>query len=160
MCCSNIVPAAFRRSAAAAGVLSNINCHRRKTIYSVRTPIINLHLDCSTHHHSMAVFDDIERNELGPRPYARNPTSFPQRHRLAREFKQFEVAVLERRVRLLIDTYAGQGVRFFAPGVAFDDVEKISPGKTVMAAGREMSTALKLLALSPSRAARKTSRCL
>ncbi len=105
----------------------------------------------------MAVFDDIERNELGPRPYARNPTSFPQRHRLAREFKQFEVAVLERRVRLLIDTHAGQGVRFFAPGVAFDDVEKISPG---MAAGREMSTALKLLALSPSRAARKTSRCL
>ena len=74
----------------------------------------------------MAVFDDIERNELGPRPYARNPTSFPQRHRLAREFKQFEVAVLERRVRLLSDTHAGQGVRFFAPGVASDDVEKLA----------------------------------
>jgi len=41
-----------------------------------------------------------------------------------REFKQFEVAVLGRRVRLLIDSYAGQGVHFFAAGVAFDDVEK------------------------------------
>ncbi|PYM05594.1 MAG: hypothetical protein DMF15_15420 [Verrucomicrobia bacterium] len=30
-------------------------------------------------------------------------------------------AVLGRRVRQLIDTYAGQGVRFFAPDVAFDD---------------------------------------
>jgi predicted nucleic acid-binding protein len=33
-------------------------------------------------------------------------------------------AVLGRRVRQLIDTYAGQGVRFFAPDVAFDDAEK------------------------------------
>jgi PIN domain len=33
-------------------------------------------------------------------------------------------AILGRRVRQLIDTYAGQGVRFFAPEVAFDDAEK------------------------------------
>jgi hypothetical protein len=33
-------------------------------------------------------------------------------------------AVLGRRVRQLVDTYAGQGVRFFAPDVAFDDAEK------------------------------------
>jgi hypothetical protein len=32
-------------------------------------------------------------------------------------------AVLGRRVWQLIDTYAGQGVRFFAPDVAFDDAE-------------------------------------
>jgi predicted nucleic acid-binding protein len=36
-------------------------------------------------------------------------------------------AVLGRGVRQLIDTYAGQGVRFFAPDVAFDDAEKYSP---------------------------------
>jgi len=36
-------------------------------------------------------------------------------------------AVLGRRVRQLIDTYAGQGVRFFAPHVAFDDAEKYLP---------------------------------
>src|SRR5256884_3006450 len=36
-------------------------------------------------------------------------------------------AVLGRRVRQLIDTYAGQGVRFFAPDVAFDDAEKYLP---------------------------------
>jgi hypothetical protein len=36
-------------------------------------------------------------------------------------------AVLGRRVRELIDTYAGQGVRFFAPDVAFDDAEKYLP---------------------------------
>jgi predicted nucleic acid-binding protein len=35
--------------------------------------------------------------------------------------------VLGRRVRQLIDTYAGQGVRFFAPDVAFDDAEKYLP---------------------------------
>jgi len=33
-------------------------------------------------------------------------------------------AVLGRRVRQLIDTYAAKGVRFFAPDVAFDDAEK------------------------------------
>src|SRR5271169_4578782 len=36
-------------------------------------------------------------------------------------------AVLGRRVRQLIDTYASQGVRFFAPDVAFDDAEKYLP---------------------------------
>ncbi len=36
-------------------------------------------------------------------------------------------AVLGRRVRQLIDTYAGRGVRFFAPDVAFDDAEKYLP---------------------------------
>src|SRR6266853_4273843 len=36
-------------------------------------------------------------------------------------------AVLGRRLRQLIDTYAGQGVRFFAPDVAFDDAEKYLP---------------------------------
>lgn len=35
--------------------------------------------------------------------------------------------VLGRRVRELIDTYAAQGVRFFAPDVAFDDAEKCLP---------------------------------
>jgi len=33
-------------------------------------------------------------------------------------------AVLGRHVRQLIDTYAGQGIRFFTPDVAFDDAEK------------------------------------
>jgi predicted nucleic acid-binding protein len=36
-------------------------------------------------------------------------------------------AVLGRRVLQLIDTYAIQGVRFFAPDVAFDDAEKYLP---------------------------------
>ncbi len=36
-------------------------------------------------------------------------------------------AVLGRRVRQLIDTYAGRGVRFFAPDVAFNDAEKYLP---------------------------------
>jgi predicted nucleic acid-binding protein len=36
-------------------------------------------------------------------------------------------AVLGRRVRELIDTYAPQGVRFFAPDVAFADAEKYLP---------------------------------
>jgi len=36
-------------------------------------------------------------------------------------------AVLGRRVRQLIETYARQGVRFFAPDVAFDDAEKYLP---------------------------------
>jgi len=36
-------------------------------------------------------------------------------------------AVLGRRVRQLIDMYASQGVRFFAPDVAFDDAEKYLP---------------------------------
>src|SRR5215469_11529305 len=36
-------------------------------------------------------------------------------------------AVLGRRVRQLIDTYARRGVRFFAPDVAFDDAEKYLP---------------------------------
>src|SRR5437899_12315841 len=36
-------------------------------------------------------------------------------------------AVLGRRVRQLIDTFAVQGVRFFAPDVAFDDAEKYLP---------------------------------
>ena len=36
-------------------------------------------------------------------------------------------AVLGRRVRQLIETYASQGVRFFAPDVAFDDAEKYLP---------------------------------
>jgi predicted nucleic acid-binding protein len=36
-------------------------------------------------------------------------------------------AVLGRRVWQLIDTYAGQRVRFFAPDVAFDDAEKYLP---------------------------------
>ena len=36
-------------------------------------------------------------------------------------------AVLGRRVWQLIETYAGQGVRFFAPDVAFADAEKYLP---------------------------------
>jgi predicted nucleic acid-binding protein len=36
-------------------------------------------------------------------------------------------AVLGRRVRQLLETYASQGVRFFAPDVAFDDAEKYLP---------------------------------
>jgi predicted nucleic acid-binding protein len=36
-------------------------------------------------------------------------------------------AVLGRRVRQLIDAYATQGVRFFAPDVAFDDAKKYLP---------------------------------
>jgi predicted nucleic acid-binding protein len=36
-------------------------------------------------------------------------------------------AVLARRVRELLDTYAPRGVRFFAPDVAFDDAEKYLP---------------------------------
>lgn len=36
-------------------------------------------------------------------------------------------AVLGRRVRQLIDTYAGEGVRFFAPDVAFADAGKYLP---------------------------------
>ncbi|SRR5713226_4593425 len=36
-------------------------------------------------------------------------------------------AVLGRRVWQLIDTYAAQGVRFFAPDVAFADAEKYLP---------------------------------
>jgi predicted nucleic acid-binding protein len=36
-------------------------------------------------------------------------------------------AVLGRRVRQLLDTYASQGVRFFAPEVVFDDAEKYLP---------------------------------
>ncbi|MGA2373380.1 MAG: PIN domain-containing protein [Candidatus Korobacteraceae bacterium] len=36
-------------------------------------------------------------------------------------------AVLGRRVRQLIDTYAAQGVRFFTPDVAFSDAEKYLP---------------------------------
>jgi hypothetical protein len=76
----------FRRTPASTCVMSNINCHRRKIIYSVRTPIIALQSWIIRRiHTSMPVFDDIERNELGPKPYARNPTSFPQRHRLLRD---------------------------------------------------------------------------
>ena len=36
-------------------------------------------------------------------------------------------AILGRRVRQLIETYASQGVRFFAPEVAFDDAETYLP---------------------------------
>ena len=36
-------------------------------------------------------------------------------------------AVLGRRVRQLLDAYASQGIRFFAPNVAFDDAEKYLP---------------------------------
>ena len=36
-------------------------------------------------------------------------------------------AVLGRRVRQLVDTYTAQGVRFFAPDVAFDDAQKYLP---------------------------------
>lgn len=36
-------------------------------------------------------------------------------------------AVLGRRVRQLVETYAGQGARFFAPDVAFDDAGKYLP---------------------------------
>ena len=36
-------------------------------------------------------------------------------------------AILGRRVHQLIDTYASQGVRFFAPDVAFEDAEKYLP---------------------------------
>src|SRR5947209_3349791 len=36
-------------------------------------------------------------------------------------------AVLGRRVRELLDTYAAQGVRFFAPDVVFDDAERYLP---------------------------------
>ena len=34
-------------------------------------------------------------------------------------------AVLGRRVRQIIETYAAQGVRFFAPDVAFHDTERV-----------------------------------
>jgi len=37
-------------------------------------------------------------------------------------------AVLGRRVRQLIETYAAEGIRFFAPDVVFDDAEKYLPG--------------------------------
>ena len=36
-------------------------------------------------------------------------------------------AVLGRRVRQLVETYAAQGVRFFAPDVAFNDAQKYLP---------------------------------
>ena len=36
-------------------------------------------------------------------------------------------AVLGRRVRQLIEAYAAQGVRFFAPDIAFEDAEKYLP---------------------------------
>ncbi len=36
-------------------------------------------------------------------------------------------AVLGRRVLHHVETYAKQGVRFFAPDVAFDDTEKYLP---------------------------------
>jgi hypothetical protein len=36
-------------------------------------------------------------------------------------------AVLGRRVRQLIETYAHQGVRFYAPDIAFEDAEKYLP---------------------------------
>lgn len=36
-------------------------------------------------------------------------------------------AVLGRRVRQLVETYAAQGVRFFAPDVAFEDAQKYLP---------------------------------
>lgn len=36
-------------------------------------------------------------------------------------------AVLGRRVRQLIEAYAAQGVRFFAPDIAFDDTEEYLP---------------------------------
>jgi predicted nucleic acid-binding protein len=36
-------------------------------------------------------------------------------------------AVLGRRVRLLLETYASRGVRFFAPDVAFQDAENYLP---------------------------------
>ena len=46
--------------------MSNINCHRRKIIYSVRTLIIALQSWIIRRiHTSMPVFDDIEKNELG-----------------------------------------------------------------------------------------------
>ena len=37
-------------------------------------------------------------------------------------------AVLGRRVRQLVETYAPRGVRFFAPDVCFDDAEQYLPG--------------------------------
>ena len=36
-------------------------------------------------------------------------------------------AVLGRRVRQLVETYAAQGVRFFAPDIAFDDAGRYLP---------------------------------
>jgi predicted nucleic acid-binding protein len=36
-------------------------------------------------------------------------------------------AVLGRRVRQLLETYAARGIRFFAPDVAFDDAQKYLP---------------------------------
>ena len=36
-------------------------------------------------------------------------------------------AVLGRRVRQLLETYAAQGVRFYAPDLAFDDAERYLP---------------------------------
>jgi predicted nucleic acid-binding protein len=36
-------------------------------------------------------------------------------------------AVLGHRVRQLVETYAAQGVRFYAPAVAFDEAEKYLP---------------------------------
>ena len=91
MCCSNIIPAAFRCTAATPGVMSNVNCHRRKIIYSVRRPIIALQSWIIRRiHTSMLVFDDIERNELGPRPYAQPDFIYLNAIGSA-GFKQFEV---------------------------------------------------------------------
>lgn len=36
-------------------------------------------------------------------------------------------AILGRRVRQLIEDYSGQGVRFFAPDVSFDDAQEYLP---------------------------------
>jgi predicted nucleic acid-binding protein len=36
-------------------------------------------------------------------------------------------AVLGRRVRQLLETYAAQGIRFYAPGIAYADAEKYLP---------------------------------
>jgi len=36
-------------------------------------------------------------------------------------------AILGRRVRQLLDTYSAQGLRFFAPDVAFDDAQNTFP---------------------------------
>jgi predicted nucleic acid-binding protein len=56
-------------------------------------------------------------------------------------------AVLGRRVRQLVETYAAQGVRFFAPDVAFDDAEKYLPPllKKRGKPDAEVSAALKYL---------------
>jgi len=64
-------------------------------------------------------------------------TEFKQIRRRGKRYESVEMIVLDanilirailgRRVRQLLDTYSAQGLRFFAPDVAFDDAQKYLP---------------------------------